>query len=56
MVGFNWWEEESIDKLCQVLNRTCKQIISYFTDGDPEIDNLPRMSAFLSDFPAGTPY
>ena len=42
--------------LCAELEGTCEELIKYFADADPAVDNMARLDVFLKDFPAGNGY
>lgn len=50
----NWWEEESTLLFCAELDGICDDLLAYFADSDPAVDNLARFNVFMKDFPAGT--
>jgi len=54
MLNENWWEEESTLLFCAELAGICDELLAYFADADPEVDNLDRFNVFLANFPAGT--
>ena len=56
MLNTNWWEEEASLLFCDELFGICDELLAYFADSDPEVDNLDRFNVFLANFPAGTGY
>lgn len=52
----NWWEEESTLLFCAELEGFCEELLAYFADADPEVDNISRFNVFLKDFPSGAGY
>lgn len=56
LLNSNWWEEEATLLLCKELFGICDDLLAYFADANPEVDNLDRFNVFLSNFPAGSGY
>lgn len=56
MLNFNWWEDEAALLFCHRMGTICEDLLAYFADANPEVDNLSRANVFLANFPAGTGY
>lgn len=54
--GVNWWEDEAMLVFCGLFEGLCEEILSAVADANPEVDNMDRLGAFLSNFPAGSSF
>ena len=56
IVGVNWWEDEALLIFCKTFEGLCEGVIEATADADPSVDNMSRLDAFMSNFPAGSSY
>ena len=56
MFNLNWWEDETALVTCDLFGTICTDLLKYFADMNPEVDNLSRGEVFLANFPVGTGY
>ncbi len=41
---------------CGLFDGLCEGVIEAVADADPSVDNMSRLDAFMSNFPAGSSY
>jgi len=52
----NWVQDTATETFCFLLKDVCKAFLELFLDLDPNVDNLDRLTTYLSMLPSGAGY